>query len=99
MKSTYDKLSPGEYMCLTFQLDLEKPGIIRIDSNKKNGGLESKPSFRNEQKQSLAESERRCIKHKWVFDIKRDGTFKAWLVACGYSQIPGVDFADVYRVQ
>jgi hypothetical protein len=21
---------------------------------------------------------RKCIKHKWVFDIKRDGTFRAW---------------------
>jgi hypothetical protein len=31
-----------------------------------------------------------------VFDIKRDGTFKTLLVACGYSQIPGVDFTDVY---
>jgi hypothetical protein len=39
---------------------------------------------------------RRCVKHKWMFDINRDGTFKARLVACGYSQIPGVDFTDVH---
>jgi hypothetical protein len=39
---------------------------------------------------------RKCIKCKWVFDIKRNGTFRARLVACGYSQEPGVDFEDFY---
>ena len=32
---------------------------------------------------------RRCVKCKWVFKIKRNGVFRARLVACGYSQIPG----------
>jgi len=38
----------------------------------------------------------RCIKCKWVFKIKRDGTFRARLVACGYSQVPGVDYTENY---
>jgi len=42
------------------------------------------------------EEGRRCVKHKWVFDIKRNGVFRARLVACGYSQIAGVDFNEIY---
>ena len=39
---------------------------------------------------------RRCVKHKWVLEIKRDGRFRARLVACGYSQVGGEDFTEVY---
>ena len=39
---------------------------------------------------------RQCVKHKWVFDIKQNGVFQAKLVACGYSQLPGVNFTEVY---
>ena len=37
---------------------------------------------------------RRLIGNKWVIKIKRDGTYRARLVALGYSQIPGVDYTD-----
>jgi hypothetical protein len=39
---------------------------------------------------------KKCIKCKWVLDIKRNGIFRARLVACGYSQIPGQDFTNAY---
>jgi Reverse transcriptase (RNA-dependent DNA polymerase) len=40
--------------------------------------------------------DRKCIKNRWVFDIKQTGVFRARLVACGYSQIPGIAFQDYY---
>ena len=39
---------------------------------------------------------RRPVKCKWVLDIKRDGRFQARLVACGYSQVGGVDSTQVF---
>ena len=45
-------------------------------------------------KRSTMPAEKRCVKNKWVFKVKRNGIFRARLVACGYSQIPGVDFQE-----
>ena len=39
-------------------------------------------------------AEKQCVKNKWVFKVKRNGIFQARFVACGYSQIPGVDFQE-----
>jgi hypothetical protein len=36
----------------------------------------------------------RCIKKKWIFKVKRNGIFRARLVACGYSQVSGIDFNE-----
>jgi hypothetical protein len=43
-------------------------------------------------KHNKMESGQKCIICRWIFDISRYDTFKARLVACGYSQVPGVDF-------
>ena len=47
-------------------------------------------------KRSKMPNNRRCVKHKWVFLWKRCGTARARLVACGYSQIAGIDFQQVF---
>jgi Reverse transcriptase (RNA-dependent DNA polymerase) len=47
-------------------------------------------------KRSSIPKGRRCIQCKWVFGIKHNGVFRAPLGACGYSQIPGVDFRNAY---
>ena len=44
---------------------------------------------------------RQAINCKWVFRIKRDANgditrYKARLCACGYSQLPGIDYKDIY---
>jgi hypothetical protein len=36
----------------------------------------------------------RCIKNKWIFKVKRNGIFRAEIVACGYSQVQGIDFNE-----
>jgi hypothetical protein len=39
---------------------------------------------------------RRCIKNKWIFKVKRNGIFRARLVTCGHSQVPGIDFSESF---
>jgi hypothetical protein len=38
----------------------------------------------------------RCIKNKWIFQVKRNGIFRARLAACGYSQVPRIDFSESF---
>jgi hypothetical protein len=37
-----------------------------------------------------------CVKNKWVSKIKNNKIFRARFVACGYSQVPGIDFTESY---
>jgi hypothetical protein len=96
MKNAYDKLSLAEYKYVfdvpaKFREAWDHPDPWQRE--KWRTGIRAE--FEKMNKNYIWRG-RRCVKHKWVFDIKRDGTFKARLLACGYSQIPGVDFTDVY---
>ena len=59
------------------------------------GDMDTRKVYRRFKRSDMPKN-RRCVKSKWVFKIKRDGTFRARIVACGYSQIAGVDFKDNY---
>jgi hypothetical protein len=39
---------------------------------------------------------RRTIKRKWIFKIKRNGTFRSRFVACGDIQVTVVDFNESF---
>jgi hypothetical protein len=59
--------------------------------NKELEEMDKKQVWEVIKKEEIPEK-RRTIKCKWIFKIKRNGVYRARLVACGYSQIPGVDF-------
>jgi len=39
---------------------------------------------------------RKLVGCKWVYKIKRNGTYRSRLVALGYTQVPGVDYTDIF---
>ena len=65
----------------------------RVDMRKEIRSMIERGVWRKTDRKRIP-SNRRLIGNKWVFKIKRDGTYKARLVALGYSQIPGVDYTD-----
>jgi hypothetical protein len=63
--------------------------------NKEFEEMEKKQVWEVMKKEDIPQ-DRRTIKCKWIFKIKRNGVFRARLVACGYSQIPGVNFNESF---
>jgi hypothetical protein len=53
--------------------------------------MESKEIRETIKKEDILQG-RRTIKCKWIFKDKRNGIFGSRLVACGYSQVSGLDF-------
>lgn len=57
--------------------------------------MESKEVWEIIKKEDIPEG-RRTIKNKWIFKINRNGIFRTRLVACGYSQVPDIDFNESF---
>jgi Reverse transcriptase (RNA-dependent DNA polymerase) len=62
---------------------------------KELGEMENKKVWEIIYKEDVPDG-RRTIKCKWIFKIKRNAVFGARLVACGYSQVPGIDFNESF---
>jgi Reverse transcriptase (RNA-dependent DNA polymerase) len=91
-------ISPSELEPTTFDDALSHPNskdreLWRAAINKESCDMDSKKVWEIINKEDVPEG-RRTIKCKWIFKIKRNVIFRARLVACGYSQIPGIDFDE-----
>jgi hypothetical protein len=68
---------------------------LRVEIKKELGDMESKKVLETIKKVDVLLG-RLTIKCKWNIKIKRNGIFRAGLVACGYSQISGIDFNESF---
>jgi Reverse transcriptase (RNA-dependent DNA polymerase) len=93
-------ISPSELEPTTFDEAWNHPNskdreLWRAAINKELGDMDNKKGWKINIKEDVPEG-KKTIKCKWIFKIKRNGIFRARLVACGYSQIPGIDFNESF---
>jgi hypothetical protein len=84
---------PETFEDVYYHPNLEERMKWRESISKEFNEMKEKEVYEKNCKSELPNG-RNCIKNKWVFKIKRNGIFRAWLFACGYSQLPGVDFQE-----
>jgi hypothetical protein len=75
--------------------DIEEQKNWRIAIRKEFNDMIKRGVWRRMSKSQLPTG-RTLIGNKWVFKKKKNGTYRARLVALGYSQVPGVDFTENY---
>ena len=86
----------GEESPKTFQEAWHHPNATsrekwREDIRKELKAMIDQKVYRNVKKKNLPPG-RKPVGCRWVFAIKRDGRFRARLVAKGYTQVAGIDF-------
>ena len=84
----------------TFQESWNHPDPIqrekwRTDIRKEFHDVNNRQVWRKIKRSGMP-PDRRCMKTKWVSKINRNGIFRARLLACGHSQIDGVDYTANY---
>jgi Reverse transcriptase (RNA-dependent DNA polymerase) len=89
------ELEPASFNDAWNHPDPKNCELWRIAINKELGEMENKKVWEIINKEDVPDG-RRTMKCKWIFKIKRNGVFRARLVACGYSQVPGIDFNESF---
>ena len=93
--STYDYEEPKSHQESWYHNDPKQQVKWRAAITKEFGNMAKRVVWTVIERTAMPVG-RRCVKCKWVFKIKRSGVFRPRLVACGYSQIPGVNFTENY---
>jgi hypothetical protein len=69
--------------------------LWRAAINKEFSKMNERKVWRKTNKRDIPQG-RRLVRCKWVLEIKRNGIFRARLVACGYTQVGGIDFTQSF---
>jgi Reverse transcriptase (RNA-dependent DNA polymerase) len=89
------ELDPTSFNDAWNHTDPKNRELWEIAMNKELGEMENKKVWEIINKKDVQDG-RRTLKCKWIFKIKRNGAFRARLVACGYSQVPGINFNESF---
>jgi Reverse transcriptase (RNA-dependent DNA polymerase) len=89
------ELEPTSFNDAWNHTDPKNRELWEIAMNKELGEIENKKVLEIINKEDVQDG-RRTIKCTWIFKIKRNGVFRARLFACGYSQVPGINFNESF---
>ncbi len=84
---------PSNFQAAWHHSDPVQQGHWRDAIRKEFGDVHSKSVWKYKSTNTIP-NDRKLLGSKWVFKLKKNGTYRARLVALGYSQVPGVDFTD-----